>query len=63
MFSSHCCRTKYHHECSRTELSTLAAPQREEVRKLLEPLCGRVTILDDYLPNDFTVLCGKKKHP
>ncbi|HAU36183.1 MAG TPA: class I SAM-dependent methyltransferase [Phycisphaerales bacterium] len=35
----------------------------QEVRKLLEPLCGRITILDDYLPNDFTVLCGKKKHP
>jgi SAM-dependent methyltransferase len=33
--------------------------QPEEVRDMLADLCGRVEIIDDYLMNDFTVICRK----
>ena len=30
-----------------------------EVLAIAQPLCGKVTLIEDYLPNDFTVLCHK----
>ena len=33
--------------------------QPEEVRKMLADFCERVEIIDDYLMNDFTVICRK----
>ena len=33
--------------------------QPDEVRDMLADFCGRVEIIDDYLPNDFTVICRK----
>jgi len=33
--------------------------QPAEVRKMLADFCGQVEIIDDYLMNDFTVICRK----
>lgn len=48
------------HERSPYRDDDYAYSNPEEVRLILEPLGCRVQILDDYLPNDFTVICRKE---
>ena len=47
------------HERSRFRDRKYAYSRPEEIRKIFQPLGCEVRIVDDYLPNDFTVICRK----
>ncbi len=45
--------------CSRWQEDAYAYVHPAEVREILPPLPYTFEILEDYLPNDFTVICRK----